>query len=84
MAGRYTVDVWWLLVFPSLLCMGYAYKKSLKYGTTATTVVRRLSFAAIGISCFITFAWGRVGESNYIWRHNPVVIRFISDLLMFF
>jgi len=82
--GRYTIDFLWLFIVPSLLCMGFLYKDSLEFGDRAAKVVRRLSFAAMGISCFIMFAWGMIGRANLIWVNNPVVIRFISDLFMIF
>ena len=82
--GRYTVDFAWLLILPSLLCMGFVYKNSAKYGDRIMTVVRRLSFMAIGFSCLILFAWGMVGEGNNIWRHNPAIFQFLSDLISFF
>jgi len=29
-------------------------------------------------------AWGMVGEGNYIFWYNPVVLRFLTDLIIFF
>jgi len=82
--SRYTVDFFWLLTLPSMLCMGLAYKEACKLGDGAATIVRRLAFAAVAASCFILFGWGMVGESNYIWVNNPVVIRFLSDMFIIF
>jgi len=80
--GRYTVDFFWLFILPSLICMGLVYKEALKLGDGAAVVIRRLSFTAIGVSCFILFAWGMVGENNLIWVNNPVVLQFLSDLFV--
>jgi hypothetical protein len=82
--GRYSVDFFWLFAFSSLLCMGCLYKDCLKFGETITTAIRRLSFSAIGVTCFIMFAWGMVGRGNRIWHNNPIIIQYISDLIVFF
>jgi len=82
--SRYSVDFFWLLIFPSLLCMGFVYKEACQMGDVAARFIRRLSFTAVGVTCFILLGWGMVGENNHIWYHNPVVIRFLSDLFTIF
>jgi len=82
--ARYSVDFYWLLMFSAMLCMGLVYREACKLGDSAARFVRRFTFAAVGISCFIMFGWGIVGEVNFIWRHNPVVFRFLSDMFMIF
>jgi len=80
--ARYTVDFFWLIVFSTLICMGLVYKEACKLGDGVAMVVRRMAFAAVLVSCFILFNWGMIGEDNLIWRYNPVVMRFLSDLFM--
>ena len=80
--SRYAADFFWLIVIPSLLCMGFLYQEAKKVGDGMATIVRRLSFIAIGLSCIILFGWGMTGEANYIGRHNPVVFRFLTDLFL--
>jgi len=82
--ARYSVDFFWLIMFASMLCMGLVYKEAVKLGGGAAMFVRRFTFIAVGITCFIMFGWGMIGEVNFIWRHNPVVFRFLSDLFMIF
>jgi len=82
--ARYSVDFFWLIIIPGAMCMILAHKEALKQGDGFARVVRRAAFVAVGISCFILFGWGMVGEHNNIWRHNPVVMRFLSDLIMIF
>jgi len=82
--ARYSVDFYWLLMFASVLCMGLVYKEACKLGDTAAKYVRHFSFVAVGVTCFLLFGWGMVGESNFIWRNNPVVFRFLHDLFMIF
>ena len=82
--ARYTVDFYWLIILPSLVCMGLLYKEALSSNKTMANVVMKLGFTAVIITCFILFGWGMVGEHNQIWHNNPSIIRFLSDLIMFF
>ena len=78
--SRYSVDFFWLLVLPSLMCMGIAYNEACKLGNETAKIVRHLGFAAMAVTCFIMFTRGVMGEDSLIWRHNPVVIRYLADL----
>jgi len=82
--ARYSVDFFWLLVFPSLICMGLVYNEARKLGDGVAKIIRNIVFVAVGISCFIIIGWGLTGEENLIWRYNPVVMRFLADLILFF
>ena len=82
--ARYSVDFYWLLMFGAMICMGLVYNEVRKLGDTSAKIARLFTFAAVGVTCFIMFGWGMVGEVNFIWRHNPVVFRFLSDLIMIF
>jgi len=81
--ARYTVDFFWLIMLASLVCMGLVHREARVLGEGLAKAVRLLAFAAVGVSCFILFNWGMVGENNFIWASNPVVFRFIADFFMF-
>lgn len=76
---RYTVDFYWLLIIPSMMCAVLMYEEALKINVSFATAVGRFILAAVGITIFIMTGWGTVGENNLIWRNNPAVIRFLSD-----
>ena len=82
--ARYSVDFFWLFMLSAALCMGYVYKEACKIGGIATVLIRRVSYAAVGVTCVIFFAWGIVGERNQIAFQNPAVIRFLTDLFLIF
>jgi hypothetical protein len=81
---RYTVDFFWMMVIAANLCAGILFTETFNKGPDAAAVVSKLHCAAAILSCIILFGWDMIGESNYIWRRNPVVVRYISDMFMFF
>ena len=81
---RYTADFFWLFMFASVICMGFVYRDACALGTVPARFVRWFAFAAVGVTCFLLFGWGMVGDNNFIARNNPVVFRFLADLFLIF
>ena len=83
--GRYTLDFFWLFILASAMCAGLIYEEAIKRNDLTMAIsIRRLSLIAVLLTCIIMFGWGMVGENNYIWENNPVVIRYLSDLFTIF
>jgi hypothetical protein len=82
--GRYTVDFFWLLMISANLCAGLLYAEAMAKSQEAAAVVGRLHLIAVIISCFILFNWGMIGDADLLRARNPVVVRYVSDMLMIF
>jgi hypothetical protein len=82
--GRYSADFFWLLMVSGNLCAGLLYAEALAKSQEAAAVVGRLHLIAVIISCFILFNWGMIGDADLLRARNPVVVRYISDMLMIF
>jgi hypothetical protein len=81
---RYAVAFFWLLLIPANLCAGVLYTEAQKKEQEYAAFVGKLHLAAVIISCIVLFGWGMVGESDHIGKNNPVVIRYLADMLMVF
>ncbi|MDR0219874.1 MAG: hypothetical protein LBI54_00525 [Lachnospiraceae bacterium] len=78
---RYTVDFFWLMIIAANLCAGLLYMQARRKRKDYAAFIGKLHLAAALLSCAILFGWDLVGENNYILNQNPVVIRYLSDML---
>jgi hypothetical protein len=82
--SRYTVDFLWFLIIPANLCAGSFYAAVANEEPATAAAIGRLHLAAVILSCIILLNWGLVREEDLFTMQNPVIFRYISDMVYFF